>query len=231
MGPVCEGRRCVSVGQSIVQQVIERLRAGGVDAIRAYPAEKLTELTGVRAAVSLKSMDPGNGTATVQICVCGPASEGGSFCEDAAARICMPLRDMGAHCSMDQCRQLGQRNIFGVDVSAVFYGWDAGGGWENLAVSLAGTKLTAVRAFKAWRSIGEAESLGTVQWKFRIEETLPPEASEGAQVTEPFAITVTRGNRTESYSGCKLTYHRCEASNTGLRRIRQGVAQSRTVSG
>ena len=54
----------MSVGQSIVQQVIERLRAGGVDAIRAYPAEKLTELTGVRAAVSLKSMDPGNGTAT-----------------------------------------------------------------------------------------------------------------------------------------------------------------------
>ena len=231
MGPVCEGRRCVSVGQSIVQQVIDKLRAGGVDAIRAYPAEKLAELSGVRAAVSLKSMDPANGTATVQICVCGPASEGGSFCEDAAARICTPLRDMGAQCSMDQCRQLGRRDIFSVDVSAVFYGWDAGGGWTKLSVSLAGTTLTAVRAFKAWRSVGDAESLATVQWKFRIEETLLPEASEGTALTEPFVITVTRGNRTESYSGCKLTYHRCEASSTGLRRIRQGVAQSRTVSG
>ena len=219
------------MGQSIVQQVIDKLRAGGVDAIRAYPAEKLAELSGVRAAVSLKSMDPANGTATVQICVCGPASEGGSFCEDAAARICTPLRDMGAQCSMDQCRQLGRRDIFSVDVSAVFYGWDAGGGWTKLSVSLAGTTLTAVRAFKAWRSIGDAESLGTAQWKFRIEETLLPEASEGTALTEPFVITVTRGNRTESYSGCKLTYHRCEASSTGLRRIRQGVAQSRTVSG
>lgn len=231
MGPVCEGRRCVSVGQSIVQQVIDKLRAGGVDAIRAYPAEKLAELSGVRAAVSLKSMDPANGTATVQICVCGPASEGGSFCEDAAARICTPLRDMGAQCSMDQCRQLGRRDIFSVDVSAVFYGWDAGGGWTKLSVSLAGTTLTAVRAFKAWRSVGDAESLATARWKFRIEETLLPEASEGTALTEPFVITVTRGNRTESYSGCKLTYHRCEASSTGLRRIRQGVAQSRTVSG
>lgn len=219
------------MGQSIVQQVIDKLRAGGVDAIRAYPAEKLAELSGVRAAVSLKSMDPANGTATVQICVCGPASEGGSFCEDAAARICTPLRDMGAQCSMDQCRQLGRRDIFSVDVSAVFYGWDAGGGWTKLSVSLAGTTLTAVRAFKAWRSIGDAESLDTVQWKFRIEETLLPEASEGTALTEPFVITVIRGNRTESYSGCKLTYHRCEASSTGLRRIRQGVAQSRTVSG
>ena len=219
------------MGQSIVQQVIDKLRAGGVDAIRAYPAEKLAELSGVRAAVSLKSMDPANGTATVQICVCGPASEGGSFCEDAAARICTPLRDMGAQCSMDQCRQLGRRDIFSVDVSAVFYGWDAGGGWTKLSVSLAGTTLTAVRAFKAWRSVGDAESLATVQWKFRIEETLLPEASEGTALTEPFVITVTRGNRTESYSGCKLTYHRCEASSTGLRRIRQGVAQSRTVSG
>ena len=221
----------MSVGQSIVQQVIDKLRAGGVDAIRAYPAEKLAELSGVRAAVSLKSMDPANGTATVQICVCGPASEGGSFCEDAAARICTPLRDMGAQCSMDQCRQLGRRDIFSVDVSAVFYGWDAGGGWTKLSVSLAGTTLTAVRAFKAWRSVGDAESLDTAQWKFRIEETLLPEASEGTALTEPFVITVTRGNRTESYSGCKLTYHRCEASSTGLRRIRQGVAQSRTVSG
>ena len=163
MGPVCEGRRCVSVGQSIVQQVIDKLRAGGVDAIRAYPAEKLAELSGVRAAVSLKSMDPANGTATVQICVCGPASEGGSFCEDAAARICTPLRDMGAQCSMDQCRQLGRRDIFSVDVSAVFYGWDAGGGWTKLSVSMAGTTLTAVRAFKAWRSVGDAESLATAQ--------------------------------------------------------------------
>lgn len=221
----------MSVGQTIVQQVIDKLRAGGVDAIRAYPAEKLTELSGVRAAVSLKSMDPANGTATVQICVCGPASEGGSFCEDAAARICTPLRDMGAQCSLDQCRQLGRRDIFSVEVSAVFYGWDAGGGWTNLSVSLAGTNLTAVRAFKAWRSIGDAESLGTAQWKFRIEETMLPEASEGSTVSEPFTITVTRGNRTESYSGCKLTYYRCEASSDGLRRIRQGVAQSRTVSG
>ena len=219
------------MGQSIVQQVIDKLRAGGVAAIRAYPAEKLAELSGVRAAVSLKSMDPANGTATVQICVCGPASEGGSFCEDAAARICTPLRDMGAQCSMDQCRQLGRRDIFSVDVSAVFYGWDAGGGWTKLSVSLAGTTLTAVRAFKAWRSVGDAESLATAQWKFRIEETLLPEASEGTALTEPFVITVTRGNRTESYSGCKLTYHRCEVSSTGLRRIRQGVAQSRTVSG
>lgn len=219
------------MGQSIVQQVIDKLRAGGVDAIRAYPAEKLAELSGVRAAVSLKSMDPERGMATVQICVCGPASEGGSFCEDAAARICTPLRDMGALCSMDQCRQLGHRDIFGVDVSAVFYGWDAGGGWTNLSVSLAGTKLAGVRAVKVWRSIGEEESLGTAQWKFRIEETMLPEASEGEALTEPFVITVTRGNRTESYSGCKLTYHRCEASSTGLRRIRQGVAQSRTVSG
>ena len=221
----------MSVGQSIVQQVIDKLRAGGVDVIRAYPAEKLAELSGVRAAVSLKSMDPANGTATVQICVCGPASEGGSFCEDAAARICTPLRDMGAQCSMDQCRQLGRRDIFSVDVSAVFYGWDAGGGWTKLSVSLAGTTLTAVRAFKAWRSVGDAESLATAQWKFRIEEALLPEASEGTALTEPFVITVTRGNRTESYSGCKLTYHRCEASSTGLCRIRQGVAQSRTVSG
>ena len=91
--------------------------------------------------------------------------------------------------------------------------------------------LPYVRAVKVWRSIGDAYSLGEAVWKFRIEETLPPESSEGAAVTEPFTLTVTRGSRSEAYSQCTLTYHRCELDAGALRRIRQGVAGSRSVNG
>ena len=69
------------VGQTIVQQVVTKQCDAGIDAIRAYPAEKLTGLSGVRAAVSLQSTDPEKGTATVQIHVCSPLSTGGSVCE------------------------------------------------------------------------------------------------------------------------------------------------------
>lgn len=219
------------MGQTIVQQVVTTLCDGGIDAVRAYPADELTVLSDLRAAVSLKSTDPENGTATVLIRVCSPISKGGSVCEDAAARVCVLLRGMGGQCSQSQCAQLDRKDIFCAEVSAVFLGWDAGGGWTSFAVSLGGTALPYVRAVKVWRSIGDTSSLSEAAWKFRIEEILPPEASEGTAVTEPFALTVTRGTRSEEYAQCTLTYHRCELDAGALRRIRQGVAGSRTVNG
>ena len=219
------------VGQTIVQKVVTKLSGAGIDAIRAYPAEKLTGLSGVRAAVSLQSTDPEKGTATVLIHVCSPLSAGGSACEDAASRVCVLLRGMGGQCKQGQCAQLDRKDILCVEVSAVFLGWDAGGGWTGFAVTLGGVALPYVRAVKVWRSIGDADSLGEAVWKFRIEETLPPESSEGAAVTEPFTLTVTRGSRSEAYSQCTLTYHRCELDAGALRRIRQGVAGSRSVNG
>lgn len=219
------------VGQSIVQQVVAKLCDAGIDAIRAYPAEKLTGLSGVRAAVSLQSTDPEKGTATVLIHVCSPLSAGGSVCEDAASRVCVLLRSMGGQCRQGQCAQLDRKDILYVEVSAVFLGWDAGGGWTDFSVVLGDVTLPYVRAVKVWRSIGDGASLSEAVWKFRIEETLPPESSEGATVTEPFSLTVTRGSRSEAYSQCTLTYHRCELDAGGLRRIRQGIAGSRTVNG
>lgn len=219
------------MGQTIVQQVVTTLCDAGIDAIRAYPAEKLSSLGGVRVAVGLQSTDPENGMATVLIRVCSPISKGGSVCEDAASQVCVLLRGMGGQCSQSQCRQLDRKDIFCVEVSAVFLGWDVGDGWTGFAVSLGGTALPYVRAVKVWRSIGDGASLSEAAWKFRIEETLPPEASEGTAVAEPFTLTVTRGSRSEVYAQCSLTYHRCELDAGALRRIRQGVAGSRTVNG
>ena len=93
-----------------------------------------------------------------------------------------------------------------------------------MVMVVAGTSLYRVRAFKAWRSIGEAENLGQTLWKFRLEEDLYPEASEGAQVTEPFTIKVIRGSKSETYGECTLTYHRCELSSGRLRRIWSAMA-------
>ena len=219
------------MGKTIVQQVITKLIQNGYDALQAYPAEKLKDLSGVRAAVSMKNTDPEAGSATVLVCVCSPLSKGGSVCEDAATQICTLLRAMGGRCSQSQCAQLDRKDILCVEISAKFYGWESGNGWTDFAVTVAGAALSGVRAFKVWRSIGEAASLSEAVWKFRIEEDLLPEDSEGTAVSEPFALTVTRGTRSESYTGCVLTYHRCELSNGVLHRVRQGVAQAREVNG
>lgn len=230
MGPVHEGR-CLSMGQTIVAQVISKLTNNGITTMRAFPAEKLPTLTGIRAAVSLKNADQDAGTAVVSVHVCAPAAMGGAACEDAALRVSALLYDMGGLCVQHPCSQLGKTEILCAEVCAEFYGCDTGYGWTNFSVVVAGTSLYRVRAFKAWRSIGDAENLGQTLWKFRIEEDLYPQASEGAQVTEPFTIKVIRGSKSETYGECTLTYHRCELYSGRLRRIRQGIAKTRTVSG
>lgn len=219
------------MGQTILAQVMNRLNSNGIPAERGYPGERIPVLEGVRAAVIMENWDQENGIATVLVSICTPASAGGALCEDNARRAAVLLRGMGGQCRQGPCRPLGNSRILCAEVFASFHGFDTGSGWTGLSVTVGGQTLSCVRAFKAWRSIGEEETLDSAKWKFQIEETLLPEASEGAALTEPFSISVVRGNRTESYSGCRLTYHRCEAGNNGLRRIRQGTAESRTVNG
>ena len=220
----------MTLGQTIVTQVISKLEANGINAVRGFPAEKIPALTGILAAVSLKNMDQEAGTAVVSVSLCAPVAMGGAACEDAALRVSSLLCDMGGLCVQQPCGQLGRADILCAEVCAEFYGTDTGYGWANFSVVFGGTSLYRVRAFKAWRSIGEAESLNGASWKFRIEEDLLPGAAEGTQPTEPFTIKVIRGSRSETYGECILTYHRCELNSGKLHRIRQGTAKTRTLA-
>jgi hypothetical protein len=59
---------------------------------------------------------------------------------------------------------------------------------------------------------------------------LLPGETEEADPQEPFLMAVTQGGRTENYAACTLTSRRVEVTASGLRRIREGVAQSRTLT-
>lgn len=219
------------MGLSIIQQVINCLTSDGIPAIRGYPARKAPALPDVQAAVSLKGTERNAGTVEVLVSVCGPTAFGGGVCEDIAQQACRALKNMGAQCSQGPCRQLERMDIFCVDVIAEFFGCETEDGWMNFAISLGDTVLGGVRAFKAWQSGTDEGGLKDAVWRFRIEEDLLPDASEGTAVTEPFTMVVSRGPYAESYTDCTLTDHECELTAGRLRRIRQGIAKSRSLHG
>lgn len=217
------------VGMTIIEQVINRLNSVGIPAIRGYPARKAPALPDVQAAVSLKGTERNEGTVEVLVSICGPTAFGGGVCEDTAQEVCRLLQSMGAQCTQGPCRQFDRMDIFCVDVTAEFFGCETEDGWTEFAVSMGTTVLSGVRAFKAWRSGTEETALSDAVWQFRIEEDLLPYASEGAAVTEPFTMVVSRGACSETYTGCALTEYQCELSSGRLRRIRQGTAKTRTA--
>ena len=219
------------MGLSIVQQVINQLVSNNIPAIRGYPARKAPALPSVQAAVSLKGTDRNAGSVEVLVSVCGPTSFGGGICEDTAQKACRVLSRMGALCSQEPCRQLERMDVFYVDVTAEFFGCETEDGWMNFAVSMGDTVLSNVRSFRAWQSGTDEEGLQGAVWRFRIEEDLLPDASEGTAVAEPFVMVVSRGLYAERYLGCRLTEQQCELTSGRLRRIRQGIANSRTLHG
>lgn len=218
------------MGKSIVTQVIDALTAAGIRAERGFPGQKMPALTAPGAAVSLEALDQDAGTVTVQTAVLCPAVLGGGVCEDTAVLVCRVLGALGARCVQGSCRHVSLTELLQVDVSAVFRGQEGEDGFSRLSVTAGGTTLPWAEEFRSWRSGDDTTALTSAVWKFRLEERLPPDAAEGSAPAEPFTLVVTRDGGTETYSGCALTFCRQETTAAGLYRIRQGTAQSRTVT-
>lgn len=182
-------------------------------------------------AVSLARQDQAAGTATVQAAVLSPASLGGEECESAAVQVYRVLQSLGADCVQEGCARVGQTDLLCVYVSAVFYGQEGTDGWSKLSVELAGVPMTRAVSLAAWQSVdATVTTLDSTAWSFRLEEQFLPDDGEEAEPEEPFLMTVVRGSWQESYTGCTLTSRRVEVTSSGLRRIREGVAQSRAVA-
>ena len=219
------------MGASIIEQVIDTLTDAGIRAERGFPGKRMPALEAPGVAVSLAKQDQASGTATVQAAVLCPASLGGEECETLAVQVYRTIQSMGADCAQGSCGRIGQTDLLCVYVSAVFYGQEGPDGWSKITVELAGVDMPRAVTLAAWQSVdATVTTLSSTAWSWRLEEMFLPDDTEQAEPQEPFLMTVVRGSRKESYTACTLTSRRVEVTSSGLRRIREGVAQSRTVT-
>lgn len=227
------------MGNSILELVLQVLRAGGFRADVAYPGQKHPVISESVAAVHILKTDGAQRTVTAEVFIVCKASLGGTRCETDAVEAAQLLSDAGAECVLEGCKYDGINQTYSVRILADFRE-------ETVAPELdfqvyAGSTLLphAVRfcAEKAtdnevYYSMGQSSPAGVSPgqwiWKIILEELVPPGEAEVFR-NDMGSLTITAETGTESYSGCCWTSIKREFTRDGLRQIRTGTALAKEV--
>lgn len=223
------------MGQTIVEMVIEGLSGAGIRADEAYPGRRIPALTGPVASVRLGKVDRAVRTTAVEITILSPASSGGSLCETTALQAVAVLQANNGTCVKNVCKFDEMADVFYIEIQAEFLGTPLVGKWSpgpGYAITIGGQAMEYVVGFSATRKTDDtATSISTALWSITLEELLPPGTSEPADPQEPFALTVSRSNGEELFSGCTWTSVRREDTLRGIRQVRNATAKARAVMG
>ena len=208
-----------------LQKVLDGLNAGGFPACRANSPEVRPDVSAVCAAVSLQLVD--HTRAEILVEVFAPSGEGGGCCEDAAAEMAALISRLGGQCSQGACRFDGDADAFRVPLTAVFKGETAAVIMDHFTVSCGFVTLPTAVSFRAWREVDLVDiSLNDAPWRFRIEERFGPGEVDTMAFSEPFDVTVVRGNIKEMYLGATWTSYERIMEPAGMKQIREGVAKA-----
>ena len=212
-----------------LSEVLQALKDGGFRADYAWPGHKMPALTDVAAAVSLQNADLQTGSVTVLITILCPAEQGGAACQDAALTAGELLQGLGAAVTVSACSFDGRTGLFSVAVTATFAKDEEEQVQEaqqiiSCTVGLA--KLWYVVSFTTQREVEAlVPEIEDAAWHFRIEEFFPTGTAEEAWPEEPFHVV----NGKEILLNCTWTSHKRVREPEGIRQIREGIAESRSV--
>ena len=206
-----------------------------IRADEAYPGGRIPALTGAVAAVRLGKMDRSVRTTAVQVVIMSPAASGGSLCESTALRAVQAMQDVGGTCTKDVCRFDEMADVFYIEIEASFFGTALESGWSagpGYSITIGEQPMDQVVSFSVQRATDEEiTEISDAKWQFTIEELLIPGTSEPSDPTEPFALTVTRDNGDELFTGCTWISVKREDTIRGISQVRTGVAAARSVMG
>ena len=220
---------------TIVNRVIDVLRAADIRADEAYPGGRIPALSGPVAAVRLGKVDRSVRTTTVQVVIMSPAKSGGSLCETTALQAVEALQAMGATCVKDICKFDEMADVFYIETEAEFFGtamaesWSAGPGFS---VSINAQPMPHVVSFGSGRKTDEyVADIAAAAWEFTLEEHLPTGSSEPPDPLEPFTLSIVRSNFDEVFEECRWISVQRQDTLRGISQIRKGTAANREVFG
>lgn len=216
----------------VIQNLTMLLSGAGYRTGDASPGRIMPEISEPVIALNLERLDTEKRVATVRVTVISPLALGARACEDEALKVCRLLRNAGIACELKPYSVDAKTEMILISVMATVYGnllnnrWQLG---EGCVVRFDARTLERVVSFTAWREVKDGSSIENARWKFRVEEEMDT-IQEETEPTEPFVITVSHGDGQEVYSGCVLTMHKRVVTDGGLVQIREGTAQSRSVT-
>lgn len=232
------------MGISILEQVLYRLRNEEFLADVAYPGQKFPQITKTVAAVHIEKVDRANMTVTLEVNIITPASLGGTACELEALRATEVLQLDGAHCVQNGCTYDGSGQVYVVAVLATYTGvteadsCSLGPGfrvyindnYQPFAIRFAEEET---QQHTVEYVMGESEPVGIShggsRWNVELEELILPGSPEAAEPKGAFELRVQRSETTEVFYHCRWLTIRREMTQSGLRRVRTGIALLREV--
>lgn len=207
------------------------LNGVGVPAERATPGEKITAITQPVAAVSRKGADLEDNSETVLITMLCPSVMGAKGCEESAMEVANVLAAEGISCTVGECQFDGRTGLFCVEVTARLEEEAVVEEDPRVEIALEDTQLACAVSFTAWRTVDEnTPDLADAVWNFQLEEFVPLGSSEETDPEEPFDLVLTSGSVQETYGQCVWIYEKRVSEGSGTRKLRTGIAGSRTVT-
>lgn len=208
---------------------INALSALGIPVERGYPSAKI-RMPGIPvAAITVERVDLKE--TVLAIWICGPASLGGTACEDVAQMAADALRQKQAFCQVAACQFDGKSNLFSVKIQAI---WK-----ENLVNSVKvdknvlvyATEFSAVQTRQVQQVTDEETGKTSVVneeviWTIAVQEQLPFRETIEVEGKEAFTLTVTHESYVEIYPQCYWLSITLEENGAGL--LRKRIARSWT---
>lgn len=232
------------MGISILEQVLRQLRNAEFQADVAYPGQKFPQITKTVAAVHIEKVDRANMTVTLEVSIITPASLGGTACELEALRATEVLKWDGAVCVQNGCSYDGASQVYVVTVLATYTcvteadSCTLGPGFQvfindNFQPFAVSFSEEEVRHHRVEYEMGEAQpagvSLGSRIWNITLEELILPGSPEAAEPKDAFELRIERAAGIETFYHCQWLSVCREMSQSGLKRIRKGVAMLKEV--
>ena len=224
---------------------MRRLRNAEFQVDVAYPGQKFPQITKTVAAVHIQKVDRANMTVTLEVNIISPASLGGTACELEALRATEVLQWDSAICVQNGCTYDGASQVYVVAVLATytcvteadsctlgpgFYAY-INGTAQPFAISFEEEEAYEETAEYA---MGEAAPVGISRgarlWHITLEELILPGSPEPMEPKDAFTLRIDRDAGTETFYHCRWTSIRRKMDQSGLRRIRKGIAMDREVT-
>ena len=213
------------MGLSIIEQVIETLRAAGFPTQRAMPGTEVPAITRIVAAVQLAQADVDKRETVLDVHLLSPLSMGAQACEDAAFVAAEALKDIDISCVIGSVSFDGRAGIFSITCRATKP--ETVRMYLDVPFKIGAVNQSRVVSFTAQQQVSEATTpLKDAPWTLRLEQFFRNGFGEDKN-PDGDTFTVTHGD--EVYHGCRWISCKRTREVDGLRQIREGIATNQTM--
>lgn len=225
------------MGLEWLTQVKQALVNTGFRVEAGYPAHKAVHLTQTVAAVNLKGMD-GSEVREVLVTVLTPRSLGLEQCQSRAAQAVQALTADTGQWSFSGWHYEERIDCWAIEICGTPSKTEEAKGYAVLigeAEQLYVTDFLAQQTLdrRLIRPHGDSAPSGVIPgkqgWSLTLTQLMPVGAAEPEAGTDPFSLTVNRGDVRQVFGGCRWTAYSSRQLAEGTQIVRSALALSREV--